>query len=223
MRSMSSAMGQESNHRPETGNSKGRAPVVAGAARAVFLVLVCAFSAASLLAKEKPPTLYQIPLPQAPDYSSIEWLVGDWAGKTTDKKAPGEVHISVAYDLNKRFLVLHGEISLPATKTAPATEETWLGVLSASDTSGEFIFRKFSSTGFITRYIVTADGPEIHFSSAGGEQPPPGWLFRMVFQRTGPGEFTETVQTAPPSKPFFTYYTAKLTRVSQQDKTASGP
>jgi hypothetical protein len=193
------------------------------AIRAVFFALVCAFSAASVLAKEKPPTVYQIPLPPPPDYSSLEWLVGDWAGKTTDKNVPGEVRFSAAFDLDYRFMLLRGETSLEATKTAPATNESWMGILSANRIGTGFVLRKFSSTGFITLYNVTLEGPEIRFSPAGGEQLPPGWLFRMVVQRNGPNEFTQTVEAAPPSKPFFTYYTAKLTRANRQDKTTNGP
>lgn len=98
-----------------------------------------------------------------------------------------------------------------------------MGILGASRGDGGFVLRTFSSTGFITRYRVTAEGPEIRFNPEGGERPPPGWLFRRVIQRTGVGEMTETVQVAPPAKPFFDYYSAKLSRVNRQEKTASAP
>ena len=208
------------NQRTEAAGLKPRSRV----SRTLFLALVCAFSAVLGLAKEKAQEVYQIPLPPPPDYSSIEWLEGTWAGKTIDKNAPGEVHFSAAYDLDKRFMVLRGETSLEATQKAPPAKESWAGILSASSTGRGFVLRKFSSTGFVTRYAVTVDGPEIHFTPEGGEQPPPGWLFRMVFARTGPGEFTQTIQVAPPSKPFFTYYTAKLVHVNQQqEKTVPVP
>ena len=88
-----------------------------------------------------------------------------------------------------------------------------MGILSASPDGTGFILRVFSSTGFITRYRLTVDGAEVHLNPEGGDSPPPGWLFRRIWARTGPDEFTETVQAAPPGKAFFDYYTAKFARV----------
>jgi hypothetical protein len=70
---------------------------------------------------------------------------------------------------------------------------------------------------------VTVEGPETHINPEGGEQPPPGWLFRTVIKRTDPQEFVETVQAAPPNKPFFDYYTAKLSRVKVEEKAKTAP
>jgi hypothetical protein len=70
---------------------------------------------------------------------------------------------------------------------------------------------------------VTVDGPEIRLTPEGGEQPPPGWLFRRVIHRTGVEEFTEHVQVAPPTKGFFDYYTAELTRVNSSAKGIPTP
>jgi hypothetical protein len=185
---------------------------------AIILALACLIQAAPLSAKEKAPTIYQIPLPPKPDFSAVDWLVGEWAGKTIDQKAPGEIHLSVSYQLDKRLILLRGEASLQATKTSPAMKESWLGVLTSDRGSGGFLLRTFSSNGFITRYRVTVEGAEIHLNPEGGEQPPPGWLFRTVIKRTEPQEFVETVQAAPPNKSFFDYYTAKLNRAMAQEK-----
>jgi len=182
--------------------------------------LLGALVAVSLAAKEKPPVLYSIPLPPPPDFSELDWLVGEWMGKTTGRGSPGEVRFSAGFDLGKRFMVLRGEVSLTATKSAPASTESWLGILGASPEGSGYILRTFSNTGFIARYRVTVDGPEIRFNPEGGEKPPPGWLFRRLIQHTGIGEFTETVQVAPPTKPFFDYYTAKLNRVSAAEKNS---
>lgn len=180
--------------------------------RSLFLVLLCVLGPAALPAKEKPPASYAIPLPPQPDFSALDWLIGDWIGKTTGRGPQGEVRLSVAYALEKRFIIFREEVSLPPTKTAPASRESWMGILSAHRSDTGFVLRTFSSTGFITRHRVTAEGAEIHFNPEGGEQPPPGWLSRRVVQRLGPAEFSETVQLAPPDKPFFDYYTAKFTR-----------
>jgi hypothetical protein len=98
-----------------------------------------------------------------------------------------------------------------------------MGILSASPDGRGFILRVFSSTGFITRYRLIVEGPEIHFNPEGGDSPPPGWLFRRVWSRTGPDELTETVQAAPPGKAFFDYYTAKFARVAPPPKTTPAP
>jgi hypothetical protein len=189
----------------------------------IILALACLVGATPPAAKEKPPTIYQIPLPPKPDYSPVEWLVGEWAGKTTDQKTQGEIRLSVSYDLDKRIMLLRGEASFQATKTSPATKESWLGVLTSDRGAGGFLLRMFSSTGFTTRYRVTVEGPDIHLNPDGGEQPPPGWLFRTVIERTNPQEFVETVQVAPPNKSFFDYYTAKLSRVTPPEKAKTAP
>lgn len=186
--------------------------------RFLFLALLGALFTVPAAAKDKPPVLYTIPLPPQPDFSQLDWLVGEWMGKTTSSGSPGEVHFSARYDLGKRFMILQGEVSLPAGKSAPASQESWLGILGASPDGLGYILRTFSSTGFIARYRVMVEGPEIRFDPEGGEKPPPGWLFRRLVQRTGVAEFTENVQVAPPGKSFFDYYTAKLNRVEAQEK-----
>jgi hypothetical protein len=179
---------------------------------ACFLFPVAPGLLPCLQAKEKPPTTYTIPLPPPPDFSPVEWLIGEWYGKTAGRDSQGEIRLSVTYDLEKHVVIFREAISLPSTKTIPAVNETWMGILSAGLHDSEYILRVFSTTGFTSRYRVTADNTQINFTPAGGEQPPPGWLFRRILARAGPDGMTETVEVAPPQKPFFDYYIAKLTR-----------
>ena len=188
-------------------------------ASALILTLICALGAAVSPAKDKPSVQYKIPIPSPPDFSALDWLQGEWTGKTIQNGPAGEVQLSVNPDLDKHILVFRGGISLAATPTVPATKESWMGILSANSDGGGFILRVFSSTGFITRYRVLVDGAEVHLNPEGGDSPPPGWLFRRVWARTGPDEFTETVQAAPPGKGFFDYYTAKFSHTSPAPKT----
>ena len=190
---------------------------------AIILALACFVGAAPLVAKEKPPTIYQIPLPPKPDFSAVDWLVGEWTGSTTDRRAPGEIRLSVSYELDHQVMLLRGEASFQATKTSPAMKESWMGVLTSDRGAVGFLLHTFSNTGFITRYRVTVEGPETHINPEGGEQPPPGWLFRTVIKRTDPQEFVEIVQVAPPNKSFFDYYTAKLSRVTVEEKAKISP
>src|SRR5208337_3547872 len=190
---------------------------------AIILALACFVGAAPLAAKEKPPTTYQIPLPPKPDFSEVDWLVGEWTGSTTDRRAPGDIRLSISYELEHQVRLLRGEASLQATKTSPAMKESWMGVLTSDRGAAGFLLRTFSSTGFITRYRVSVEGAETHINPEGGEQPPPGWLFRTVIKRTDPKEFVETVQAAPPNKSFFDYYTAKLSRVTVEEKAKIPP
>jgi hypothetical protein len=195
--------------------AKPRSPI---AKTVAILTLTCLAGALCLVAKEKPPTTYKIPLPPKPDFSEVNWLVGEWIGSTTDRTAPGEIRLSVSYELDNRVMLLHEEASFQATKTSPAMKESWMGVLTSGREAVGFLLCTFSSTGFISRYRVTVDGPETHINPEGGEQPPPGWLFRTVIKRTAPKEFVETVEAAPPNKSFFDYYTARLTRVTVEEK-----
>jgi hypothetical protein len=187
---------------------------------ALILALACVLAGAVAGAKDKPPVQYQIPLPAAPDFSGLDWLLGEWTGKTMESSPAGEVRLSVTLDLEKRFLIFRGEVSLAATQTVPATKESWMGILSQNSTGPGFTLRVFSSTGFITRYGVMADGPQVRLNPEGGDRPAPDWLFRRVWERNGPAELTESVQAAPPAKPFFDYYTAKLTRMPPPPKAS---
>lgn len=180
--------------------------------RSVLLVLLALSSAVALQAKEKPPVTYRIPLPPKPDFSALEWLVGEWTGKTTGRGAQGGIRLSVAYDLDKRFLIFREQVSLPATTTIPVSEESWLGILSADSSGTGLLLRTYSSTGFVTRYRVTIEDGRVSLNPEGGEQPPPGWLVRRTLERLDDAELAETVQMAPPNRAFFDYYTAKLTR-----------
>jgi len=170
--------------------------------------------------KEKAPDTYTISLPPLSDYSKLDWLVGEWSGKTGDKKPQGDIHLAVSYDLEKRVMVFRESVTLPGTSGIPATSETWMGILTADRASSSYVLRVFSSTGFVTRFRVTTQGSEIQFTPEGGEQPPPGWLFRRLLTRTDTDAMTETVQASPPQKSFFDYFTAKLTR-TQTDAAKS--
>ena len=188
--------------------------------RALILTLIIPLASVISAAKDKPPVQYQIPIPTPPDYSTLDWLLGQWTGKTLPSSPPGEVHLSVSPELGKRFLIFRGEVSLAATPTVPAMKESWMGILSASANGPGFVLRVFSSNGFVTRYRLTLDGPELHLNPEGGDSPPPGWLFRRAWVRTGPDEITETVQVAPPGKSFFDYYSTKYSRVPPPAKTS---
>ena len=187
--------------------------------RAFFLTFLYLLGSVSPAASKKQPKTYSIPLPPKADFSPIEWLLGEWSGKTTGNSPQGEVHLSVAYDLDQRFMVFREKVTLAATPSAPGVNESWIGILSGRGAANEYTLRAFSSTGFITRYRVTVAQAEIHVTPEGGEEPPPGWLFRRTVARWGVGELTETVQAAPPDGSFFDYYTAKLTRAA----SSSGP
>ncbi|HUY13748.1 MAG TPA: hypothetical protein VMX16_08985 [Terriglobia bacterium] len=189
----------------------------------VLLACVVALTAGWLFARQKNPTIYTIPLPPKPDFSSLQWLIGDWSGKTAVKKAPGDVHLSVAYALQQRFLKIKGDVSLPATKTAPATHESWVGMLSQGASSGAFTLRLFTSNGFMTRYQVTVTGSRVLFNPQGGPLPPQGWLFRWMFAQVGSDVCTETVDVAPPGKSFFNYYSATLSRVAAGNSASTAP
>jgi hypothetical protein len=185
--------------------------------------MVVVLAPALMLAGEKNPTIYTIPVPPKPDFSSLQWLIGDWSGKTTGRKPAGDVHLSVAYALDQRFLQLQGRVSLPATKTAPATQESWVGILSQGTARGTFTLRLFTSNGFMTRYQVTVADNQVFFNPEGGPLPPQGWLFRWIIAQLGPDACTQTVDVAPPAKSFFNYYSAKLSRNPGVKTSAGAP
>jgi hypothetical protein len=181
--------------------------------RSLLLALLGALVALPAPAKEKPPVSYRIPLPPRPDFEPLDWLVGEWTGKTSERSPQGEIRLTVSYDLEKRFMIFREEVSFSPTPTVPATNESWLGILSSDPAGKGFLLRVFSNTGFITRYRATVERGQVSLNPEGGEDPPAGWLFRRTLQRLDVGEISETVQVAPPNRSFFDYYTAKLARV----------
>lgn len=179
--------------------------------RATIIALVF-LAPALLVAKERYPSTYRIPLPPKPDFSSIEWMIGNWTGQMDKRSPQGEVHLSVSYDLDQRVMIFKEKISLAATGEFPANSESSIGILSRVPSGDSFLFQVYSSNGFISRYRVTVSGPEIDFTPDGGQQPLPGWLSRRIIQRGDVDGFSETVQLAPPLKAFFNYFTAAFTR-----------
>ena len=174
-------------------------------------------------AKEKPPTVYALPLPPKPDYSALDWLIGEWNGKTVAPSPPGEARLSVAYDLENRVMVFRETVDFSASPSAPATHEQWMGILSPDAGSKGFLLRQFSSMGFITRYRASAEKFIIHFTPEGGELAPSGWLFRRTLTRASDSEITESVDAAPPDKPFFNYYTLRFTRTAPAPAVSPAP
>src|SRR3970282_1790301 len=110
---------------------------------ALFLIL-----ALSATGKDKPPITYRLPVPAKTDFTAIEWLVGDWTGKTKGREPQGEIHLSVSFDLEERFLSLRERVTLPASAVAPEISESWMGFLAGSGSGADFVLRVFSSTGF---------------------------------------------------------------------------
>jgi len=175
----------------------------------------------SLAAAAKQPTRYTIPVPPPPDFSSLDWLAGEWAGSTAGRSPQAQIHFSVAYDLGKRFMVLREEVFFADQGRDFAAKESWIGILGPEGADKSFFLRTYASTGFVTRYRVLADGEGIRLNSEGGEQSPAGWVFRRFYQELSADAFVVTVEVAPPGKPFFVYYTAKLTRTAAT-KPSSG-
>jgi len=191
--------------------------------KSAFLMALALFAPALLAAKGKHPSTYRIPLPPKPDFSSIEWMVGDWTGQMGKHSPEGEIHLSVSYDLDQRVMIFREKIALAATGQFPANKESSIGILSGAPSGDAFLFQVYSSTGFISRYRVTVAGEEIDFTPDGGLQPLPGWLSRRILQRSDVDGFTETVQLAPPLRPFFDYYTAFFIRQPAQQSSKAGP
>jgi hypothetical protein len=199
-----------------TGISGGRAK------KLVVLLTLVFLAPAFLAAKERQPSTYRIPLPPKPDFSSIEWMIGNWTGRMDRHSPQGEIHLSVSYDLDKRVMIFREKVSLAATGEIPANNKTSIGILSRARSGDSFLLQVFASTGFISQFRVTVAGSEIDFTPDGGPQPLPGWLSRRIIQRGDVDGFTETVQLAPPLKPFFDYYTAAFTREAPPEKPTAG-
>lgn len=199
---------------------KGRTSV-----RLLTALCVCAWCALPKpgAAAQKPPTTYTIPMPSQADFSDIKWLLGEWSGKTAGKTAQGGVLLSASYALGKRIVILRGQLALPATKTAPAISEGFMGIVSGRPSAKTYDMALYSSTGFVIRYRVSAKNGKIDFSPQGGLNPPPGWLFRRSIQRTAPDRCIESVDVAPPGQPFFNYYTANLNRVKPGEHPTQPP
>jgi hypothetical protein len=180
--------------------------------KALALLTLVLLATPALAARDKTAQSYNIPLPPKPDFSSLAFLVGDWTGQTPGKGLQTQIHLTVSPALDNHFMIFHEEISFNAAATAPDSQESWMGILNTRAPSSDYDLRVYSSTGFMTRYRVSVEGTQVSFSPEGGENPPPGWLFRRTLEKIDDSDIQETVEAAPPGKPFFKYYTAKLVR-----------
>lgn len=185
------------------------------AMKPVVLITLVLLAPALLAAREKQSSTYRIPLPPKPDFSSLEWMIGQWTGQMSRRSPQGKIHLSVSFDLGRQVMIFREKISLAATGEFPANNESSIGILSGAPSGNAFRFVVYASTGFITRYRVTVAGQEIDFTPDGGPQPLPGWLSRRIIERGDVDQFIETFQLAPPLKSFFDYYTAAFTRESK--------
>jgi hypothetical protein len=193
-----------------SGVIKIRTASVSGLLVALALAIPCGLWPAPIHAAQKASDVYTIPTPPPADYSRLQWLIGDWSGTTVGKGMRGKVVLSTSYALKRRFMVLREQVSLLASKAAPATEESFVGILSGTASPLKYELVLYSSNGFVSLYEVSADSEKIVFNPEGGLAPPPGWLFRRVIRRTDRDQCVETVDVAPPGQTFFNYYTVDL-------------
>lgn len=180
--------------------------------RTAILIALVFLAPAILAARQKHAQTYRIPLPPKPDFSSIEWMLGNWTGQMDKHSPQGQIHLSVSYGLDKHVMIFKEKLSIAATGEIGADKESSIGILSPAPSGNSFLLQVYSSTGFISSYRVTVSGSEVDFMPEGGLQPLPGWLSRRIIQRGDVDGFTETVQLAPPMETFFNYYTANFTR-----------
>src|SRR5437867_1666811 len=120
-------------------------------------------------------------------------------------------------------MVFRETVDFSASPSVPASHEQWMGILSPDAGGKGFLLCQFSSTGFITRYHASAEKAVIHFYPEGGELAPSGWLFRRTLTRTSDSEITESVDAAPPDKPFFNYDTLRFARAAPAPAASPAP
>ncbi len=204
-----------SSEAPHPRFSSGCNAMVKAFVLSTAVILVGLTTSAWARDKNKPPATYTIRTPGKPDFTPLNWLAGEWSGTFSGKNSPsGKIGLTASYDLDNTYFVLREDVVFAATKTAPATTEMWMGIISARPGEPGYIMYMYSSTGFVTRYNVSVEsqGSAIRFAPEGGELVPSGWLFRRALERADEGLLDETVEVAPPGKNFFAYYTARLTK-----------
>jgi hypothetical protein len=203
------------------GMRKIRGASVSGLLAAFSLATPYGLWPAPIRGAQKASDTYTVPTPPAADYSKLQWLIGDWSGTTVRKSMKGKVVFSASYALDRRIMVLREEVSLQASKTTPATEQSFMGILSGAASPAKYDLVLYSSTGFVSLYQVSADAEKIVFNPEGGLAPPLGWLFRRVMRRIKGDECVETVDVAPPGQTFFNYYTADLKHTNAGDSSGA--
>ena len=105
------------------------------AMRPAILIALVFLAPAFLAAKDKQPSTYRIPLPPKPDFSSIEWMIGNWTGQMDKQSPPGEIHLSVSYDLDQRVMIFREKVSIAATGEISGKESS-VGILSPAPSRG---------------------------------------------------------------------------------------
>jgi hypothetical protein len=151
-----------------------------------FLLLVCVYSVA------------QQPSP-APDWKSLDFLIGDWIGTGGGGPGQGSGSFSFHFDLAKQVVLRRNSADYPATNRRAAYHHEDLMVIHSDDRSDNFSADYYDTEGHVIRYRVQPGAPSgtaIFLSEVVGNAP----RFRLTYKKIATG-LEGSFEIAPPGKP----------------------
>jgi hypothetical protein len=151
-----------------------------------LLFLVCLSLAAQQLAP-------------APNWKSLDFLIGDWTGSGGGGPGQGSGNFSFHFDLEKQVVLRKNSADYPAANDRAAYHHEDLMVIHPDDQSNNFSADYFDSEGHVIRYRVQPGAPggtAIFVSDAMASRP----RYRLTYKKIASG-VEGSFEIAPPGKP----------------------
>jgi hypothetical protein len=161
-------------------------------------------------------TNVQAQAPAAADrLAQLARLIGRWTGTSEGQPGKGTVERQYERVLNSRFIQVRNRSTYPPQDKNPKGEtHEDLGFLSHDSARQRVVYRQFHIEGFVNQYVLEPGSDDrLVFTSEALENIPAGYRARETYVFSGPDEFEEIFEIAPPGKDFGIYSRSRLTRV----------
>lgn len=145
----------------------------------------------------------------APDWSSVQFLIGSWKGEGSGAPGQGSGGFSFSPDLQGTVLVRKNFAEYPPANGKPGSRHDDLTIVYRDPTSQRLRAEYFDNEGHAIHYAVSADGHSAVFLSDG---PASALRYRLTYTRTAADRLALKFEIAPPSKDFRPYLQATVTR-----------
>ena len=157
--------------------------------------------------------------PSEDPWKLLNYFEGTWEGTGSGESGTSSVNREYEFVLGGTFLQVKSRSTYPPQEKNPKGEihEDW-GFFSRDKSRKLLVLRQFTVEGFVNQYILSSspdDSLTIAFVTEAIENIPAGWRARETYRVTGPDEFVETFDLAPPGKEFTPYAENRLRRVKK--------
>lgn len=144
----------------------------------------------------------------------IEFMIGEWHGKSSGRPGEGTVHRVCERVLNDRFIECRSTVTYPPQEKNPKGEVHVERAFFSYDKAAKTIrLRQFHGESFVVTY--SADEAGRVFVSDHVENTPAGWRARETYETPSADKWIERFDLAAAGKEFTTYSSSTLERAKK--------